>query len=356
MNHKKIIRFTALYHEVTQSSLVSISKATARKKLKKQVKLCNDIDEEKRNDDECELLNSLNDTNIDLQVSNNFAGDKFSYKLSNVSDKMALGEILLELQRTKNLVVGNKILLSVAWCREDERKLFEMFPEVIMFDVTHGTNSEGRPLGVSSSCDGNMEVFTPFRVFMPSECQWVFQWIISTAIPSLLGTESLSRVQLFLTDGDSKIYKCFDNVQPTLYPNAVHGLCVYHLVAQGIDKIKSQFRGLTRVDVINQIKTTKHWIYTWMGIGGVETEDEFSISYKDLSIWLINQQNSSDKEISHNAVIIHNWLIQKIIPHKTRWLFVYRKHLMTLAQKTTSALEGVNQTIKKNLQKLSLQI
>ena len=66
-----------------------------------------------------------------------------------------------------------------------------------MFDVTNGTNSEGRPLGVFSACDGNMDVFTPFLVFMTSECQWVFDWIISTAIPYLLGVEVLLRVQLF---------------------------------------------------------------------------------------------------------------------------------------------------------------
>ena len=60
-----------------------------------------------------------------------------------------------------------------------------------MFDVTSGTNSEGRPLGVSSACDGNMDVFTPFCVFMPSECQQVFDWIISTAIPYLLGVDVL---------------------------------------------------------------------------------------------------------------------------------------------------------------------
>jgi hypothetical protein len=39
-----------------------------------------------------------------------------------------------------------------------------------MFDVTFGTNTESRPLSVSASMDGNMNVFTPFRVFMPSQC------------------------------------------------------------------------------------------------------------------------------------------------------------------------------------------
>ena len=138
--------------------------------------------------------------------------------------------------------------------------------------------------------------------------------------------ETLLRVQLFLTDGDPKIYKCFDAVQPTLYPNAVHGLCMYHLVTQGMERNKKLLHGISRLEVTNQIDTVKHWLFSWMGIGGVETEDEFNISYKDLSAWLIQQQSSQDKDISHNAVVFHDWIIQKILHHKHRWLFVNRKY------------------------------
>ena len=86
------------------------------------------------------------------------------------------------------------MLIAVVWCREDERELFELFPEVLMFDVTFDTNTESRPIGVSASIDSNMNVFTPFCVFMPSQWQWIFDWIIGTAMPSLLRKESLKRV------------------------------------------------------------------------------------------------------------------------------------------------------------------
>ena len=95
-----------------------------------------------------------------------------SHNLDNVEDKIALGELVSAVTDGKELKKGTKILLAVAWCRKDERRLFEMFPEVLMFDVTHSTNTEARPLGLSASIDHNMKVFTPFRVFMPSECQW----------------------------------------------------------------------------------------------------------------------------------------------------------------------------------------
>ena len=110
--------------------------------------------------------------------------------------------------------VGNKILLGVAWCREDERILFEKHPELLMFDVTHQTNEEKRPLGIAAAVDQNMEIFTPFRVFMPSQQQWVFDWIFRSCIPVLMGPHILERTQLVLTDGDKQMHGAFDNQFP----------------------------------------------------------------------------------------------------------------------------------------------
>ena len=52
-------------------------------------------------------------------------------------------------------------------------RLFEMFPEIFMLDVTHATNIVARPLAVCASIAANMETFTPMRAFLSSECQWV---------------------------------------------------------------------------------------------------------------------------------------------------------------------------------------
>jgi len=105
------------------------------------------------------------------------------------------------------------MLLGVAWCHEDERILFEKHSQVLMFDCTHQTNIERRPLGIATGGDQNMEVFTPFRVFMPSQQQWVFDWIFCSCIPTLMGPEILERTMLVLTDVDKQIYGAFDNMQ-----------------------------------------------------------------------------------------------------------------------------------------------
>ena len=146
------------------------------------------------------------------------------------------------------LKVGQKILLAFAWARSDECRLFELFPEILKVDVTHGTNTEARPLCVSALIDANMKTFTPIRVFLPSECQWVFHWLWASAIPSLLGIESIRRTQLVLSDGDSKIYIPFDSVKEKLYPSAIHGLCSYHLVTQPLQRLPLQGRDKPQVE------------------------------------------------------------------------------------------------------------
>jgi hypothetical protein len=143
----------------------------------------------------------------------------------------------------ERLKVGQKILLAIVWVREDERRLFELFPEVLMCDVTFQTNGEGRPLFVTAAFDAYMKTFTPVRAFLPSECQWVFHWLWRTAIPALLGKDNIARTQFVLTDGDPKMYIPFDSIKEDLYPAAI-----YHLVIQGMQKLKILFRDDTAVD------------------------------------------------------------------------------------------------------------
>lgn len=141
------------------------------------------------------------------------------------ADKLALSDILIAVSKKREITPGQKILLALAWCREDEARLFEMFPEVLMFDVTHGTNNEKRPLGIFASIDQNFEVCTPMRIFMPNECQWTMSWIIGAALPNILGKEPLDRTQIFLCDGDSKIYRSYDQHKEEVMPNSEQICC-----------------------------------------------------------------------------------------------------------------------------------
>ena len=52
------------------------------------------------------------------------------------------------------------ILLAVAWTNNEAQRKFEMFPEFSCCDVTHGTNSERRPLLIFCDKDGNNNSFS----------------------------------------------------------------------------------------------------------------------------------------------------------------------------------------------------
>jgi len=238
--------------------------------------------------------------------------------------------------------VGNKILLGVAWCREDERILFEKHPELLMFDVTHQTNEEKRPLGIAAAVDQNMEIFTPFRVFMPSQQQWVFDWIFRSCIPVLMGPHILERTQLVLTDGDKQMYGAFDNVKEAFYPNAKHGLCMFHLVNKGLERIKCKLRRQDKTRVNNMLHTFKTSVFTWFQLGGVKNLPEFGMSRAALRKWLSDLQDDEDEDedVRHNAMVLQDFLLQCILPHKNRFLVCLRIGGRTLDYRANSALEG----------------
>ena len=228
---------------------------------------------------------------LDIESTDSSGRQKFAKAAVSGDERKQLGEILSPLY--DHLRVGQKVLLAVAWVRDDERRLFELFPEIFMADVTFGTNREGRPEGTSCSFDQNMNIFSPIRAFLPSECQWVFRWLLETAVPALLPREALERVQIFMTDGDSKIYNAFNAVRDQLYPNAIHVLCIFHLVTQPLLKL-SEIRDRGDATVKGMLLTFKLWLFSWMGPDGVETEEEYEESKAGLDRWLASFANRGE--------------------------------------------------------------
>ena len=275
-----------------------------------------------------------------------WAGKKLFEKMERMLD---LGETLDKVEQ--QLTVGQQVLLGVAWCREDERTLFEKYPQVMMFDVTMESNRERRPLGVMGAVDCNMEVFTPVRVIMPSQKAWVFDWIFKNVIPTLMGKEPLKRTAIILTDGDRTMYSQVDANLEKHYPNAKHALCMFHLVTKGLEKLKNRFVGLDRKTVYAHLRTFKETIYTWFRMGGIETLEEFKISESFLKQWLSDLQQNVDDEVdpdvSRNAQVLQDFLRNNILPHKERFLVCNRNWLMTLDYRTTSPLEAMFKAMKK---------
>jgi hypothetical protein len=241
--------YIALYHSVNDSTLLTIKKKRTPKASKPKKKPKKDkrrAGSHPENDDSpTELQPQAGDAQdheesaheqtsaamvIDVESSDGNGIDTTTSVTLSPEEGILVENMLSPIY--ERLKVGQKILLAVIWVREDEKRLFELFPEVLMLDITFGTNCEGRPLAVSASFDAFLKTFTPIRAFLPSECQWVFLWIWKTAIPALLGHDNISRIQLVLTDGDTNIYNAFNTVQERLYGGAIHGLCSFHLVSK----------------------------------------------------------------------------------------------------------------------------
>lgn len=368
-SNKEGLRYILLFHEVTDSSLVAINKAKVKKERESRRKTVaaaeamldlsqppHDDGPQHPKDDDTEQINDLK---IDVTAHGTDKQTKHSFNLSTETEKLELGETLMNIK--DRLKVGDKVFIAGAWSRQDERLLFEQYPEILMVDVTFDTNNEHRPLAVTSGTDGNMNIFIPVRSFLPSQCRWVFDWLFSVAIPKLLGAEPLKRTQLVLTDGDSKEYGAFDAAQERHYPNAKHGLCCYHLVTQPLQKLAHQ-RLLNSSDQENRdlVLTVKHWVFSWMRLGGVENEMEFKISHDQLRAYLYAISTDTDKKYSqsmrHNAGELDAFVTRSLMDTtiKRRWALYERAelNLMYFDQCTTSALEGgVNSVMKSKSSK-----
>jgi len=78
------------------------------------------------------------------------------------------------------------ILVSFAWCHDEEKRMMVMFLEYPCTDMTFGLNREQRNLVTFVGCDGHNKSFTGFRCWMPSKQKFAYQWAIGVALPSLV--------------------------------------------------------------------------------------------------------------------------------------------------------------------------
>jgi hypothetical protein len=106
---------------------------------------------------------------------------------------------------------SDAMLLFVAWGGDEDLRYITMFPEVLSIGTTYGTNREKRHLLVFAGTDNNMKNFTVMRAFLPSECEWVFCYVLEVSILSLIDEATMERINKINTDGDRQIYNPLAN-------------------------------------------------------------------------------------------------------------------------------------------------
>jgi hypothetical protein len=95
------------------------------------------------------------------------------------------------------------LFVAVLWVTKEERELFRKSPSVVKIDTTFGTNDRSMPLLSITGLKSNGQTFTIAHTYLPNEQSWVFHWILSHALPHLLGVKAMKKIVVIVSDGDS---------------------------------------------------------------------------------------------------------------------------------------------------------
>ena len=88
-------------------------------------------------------------------------------KSVNFTDDSSIQHYASNMRRAQGIKYG-EFLLAVAWIHEKEKHLFVLFPQVLMSDITNGTNFEKRPFFHVMGCDRYNRFLMSLKCFMPS--------------------------------------------------------------------------------------------------------------------------------------------------------------------------------------------
>ena len=269
-------------------------------------------------------------TNTNFIIPPNEQEDAYEYAYSN--------------RISQNLYLDQNLLVAIAWVIQSERRLFNLFPEVIFVDTFKDTNDEGRPLLTISGCSSDGKMFTFLRSFFPNERTWCFRWIFSHVLPTLFSSEILERVNLIITDGDYCEITQIDNCLSKVMPNAQRGRCAWHAVNRGWGKNGPKVLSKDKQKYQQIVYNCHCWIYSWMN-STIESEEEYIISKQ-----LFEKYVFSDPVINITGSVfgssVLNFIRGHIEPILTHLLFFKRMNIRHFDQIFNTKLEGVFKGIK----------
>ena len=177
-----------------------------------------------------------------------------------------------------------------------------MHPELCAADTTFGTEKNKKELFTLTFKNGNNNIMNGGRAYIPNAQRWVFGMMFSELLPFFWGPEVCERLRLVITDGCcdeylSVIQNLGDN-KP--FPNAVAGLCYFHLVLQGWDRIvyPNLPKEGKQYNINNVIlPRVKEYIKTWYL--DVENEQEYKLSKEIFYPWLSSLEQDGLRNETH---------------------------------------------------------
>ena len=145
-----------------------------------------------------------------------------------------------------------KLLLIFMFATTEELRLIRMFPEFCCCDTTFGTNREKKELFTLASLDANNQGFNCGRAFVPNSQSWVFHLLFKHCLPTFWGKAVTEKLQLMITDGCTQEYMSFirNTGVNRPFPNAIHGLCDFHLLVMSFHKYAKKWFSECELDEI----------------------------------------------------------------------------------------------------------
>ena len=147
-----------------------------------------------------------------------------------------------------------RVVLALGWARDDDLMSFRKCPETIKMDCTFNTNREDRPLFNFVGRDANSKLYTVLRCLLSSEKSAVYNTIVNSVLPKIFGEKTCDKIHFVITDGDAQEIKACQNACRTVFKNAHHVNCMWHLIHNNISKSKVIYNPNLR-------NILKHWLY-----------------------------------------------------------------------------------------------
>ena len=237
------------------------------------------------------------------------------------------------------------LLMSIAWVTPFEKRLFNLFPEVLYCDVICGTNNENRPLFTVTGKDSSGKMFTFFRAFLPNQKQWSFRWLFNVVFPQVFTGSILSRVNCIITDGDTQQINQLDTALTKYFPNAVRVRCGWYVCNRTFDRHGPRIENYVSPHAFDLILSNcMGFVYSWMK-PSCETKIQYMTS--KYLFWRYLHSTFVRNTVGENFVAIVTSLVRNYIEVvEDHFVFYKRKKLRNFDAYSNSCHEGTNNSIK----------
>lgn len=158
------------------------------------------------------------------------------------------------------------LMVAHAWILQKELQMLKKNPFVLYVDTVKKTNKEKKTLLTISGKTSSGKMFPVLRAFVPNERAWIFKWIFSVVLPSIIPLETRVKIFMIISDGDSTEIQQLEHAIKLFMENCKRERCGWHIVNRGFKKhvpityAKSDTKGKKLYDHI--AGDIQGWLYT----------------------------------------------------------------------------------------------